>query len=118
MDQLPLRKQHRLKLAVIKSALNQRSASDRVCRGFHSGLSRFDPIPRPRFNFKKCCQVFVGAHDDSLSVVAVRVRNEDVLPSQSTVATQPQLQPALLRLSAMIYGLFSANCGAGLLASS
>jgi hypothetical protein len=42
------------------------------------------------------------AHNKAFSVVAMRVSNQIVRPLESTVATQPQFEPALLRLSAMI----------------
>jgi hypothetical protein len=42
-----------------------------------------------------------------LSIVAMRVSNPDVCPLQPTADTQPQLQPALLRLSAMISQYFT-----------
>jgi hypothetical protein len=40
-------------------------------------------------------------HNETLSVVAMRVSNPDRSPLESIAATQPQLQSALLRLSAM-----------------
>jgi|SRR6516225_6607034 len=42
-------------------------------------------------------QHFIGAHDEALSVATVRVNNPDCSP---VAATQPQLHPCLLRLSA------------------
>jgi hypothetical protein len=41
-------------------------------------------------------------HNGTLTVVAVDIDNPDRLRMQSTALTLPQLQPALLRLSAMI----------------
>jgi hypothetical protein len=41
-------------------------------------------------------------HDKTLFVAAMRVDDKIVRPCASTVATQPQLQPAFLRLSAII----------------
>jgi hypothetical protein len=41
--------------------------------------------------------------NETLSVVAMRVNNPDVRPLESTAKTQPELQPALLRLSAIIH---------------
>ncbi len=41
------------------------------------------------------------------TVVALRVRYEIVRPRESTIETQPQLQPALLRLSAIISQYFT-----------
>jgi len=40
------------------------------------------------------------------TVAAMRVRYEIVRPRESTIETQPQLQPALLRLSAIISQYF------------
>ena len=59
------------------------------------------------FKFEKRCQLLVGANDESLSVVAVCVATKIVRPLESIVATQPQLQPARLRLSAMISPYFT-----------
>jgi hypothetical protein len=50
------------------------------------------------FKFKKCRQLFI---------IAMRISNEDGSPLQSTPERQPQLQPALLRLSAMIPQYFN-----------
>jgi hypothetical protein len=47
---------------------------------------------------KKHSQLFIGAYNETPSVVAVRVNNPDVSPWEWTAETQPQLQPALLRL--------------------
>jgi len=55
-----------------------------------------------RFQFHKRSQLFIRTHNEAFSVVAVCVSNEDRSPWASTVATQPQLQPSLLRLSAII----------------
>ena len=49
-----------------------------------------------------------GTHNKAFSVVAVRVSNPDRSPFESIAETQPQLQPALLRLSAMISQYFTA----------
>ena len=57
-------------------------------------------VYRP-LQFQKCSHNFIGANDEAPSVVAVRVRNKDCLPLGLIVATQPQLQPALLRFSAI-----------------
>jgi hypothetical protein len=40
-------------------------------------------------------------HNETLPIIAMRISNKDYLPLESIVETQPQLQPALLRLSAM-----------------
>jgi hypothetical protein len=55
-----------------------------------------------RFEFQKRSQFFVGVHNETLPVAAMRVSNPVVRPLESMANTQPQLQPALLRLSAMI----------------
>jgi hypothetical protein len=59
------------------------------------------------FEFDKRRQLVIGANDESLSVVAVCVATKIVRPLESIVATQPQLQPARLRLSAMISPYFT-----------
>src|ERR1700720_2561345 len=53
----------------------------------------------PRFEFQKRSQRFIRTHNETLSIVAMRV--QIVGPQESIAETQPQLQPALLRLSAM-----------------
>jgi hypothetical protein len=59
------------------------------------------------FKFNKRSQLVVGVHNETLSVVAMCVNNPDVRPWVSIAETQPQLQPDLVRLSAMIrVGLF------------
>jgi hypothetical protein len=35
--------------------------------------------PRAAFKFKKRAEFFVGVHNEALSVIAVRIRNEDCL---------------------------------------
>jgi hypothetical protein len=55
-----------------------------------------------RFQFHKRSQLFIRTHNETLSVIAMSVSNKDHSPLQSTADTQPELQPALLRLSAMI----------------
>jgi hypothetical protein len=48
-------------------------------------------------------QLFIRSHNEPLSVAAMRVCNPDCSPPLESIAeTQPQLQPAFLRLSAMI----------------
>jgi hypothetical protein len=42
-------------------------------------------------------------------LLAMRVGNEDCSPVRSTAEIQPQLQPALLRLLAMIYAAGSSE---------
>ena len=41
---------------------------------------------------------FIRMHNETLSVAAMRVCNQNVRPLESIAETQPQLQPALLRL--------------------
>src|SRR6266487_5054762 len=55
-----------------------------------------------RFEFQKRAQLFIHTHDETFSAAAMRVCNGRLFAVGSTVVTQPQLQPALLRLSAMI----------------
>jgi hypothetical protein len=52
--------------------------------------------------FHKRSQLFVGTHRETLSVVTMSVNNPDRSPLRSRAEIQPQLRPALLRLSAMI----------------
>jgi hypothetical protein len=47
------------------------------------------------------------AHNETLSVIGMRVSNKDCPPLESTTNTQPQLQPALPRLSAIISEYFN-----------
>ena len=58
------------------------------------------------FEFPKRSQLLIGVHNETLSVVAVRVNNPDRTPLRIN-DTQPQLQPAWLRLSAMIFQYFT-----------
>jgi hypothetical protein len=51
------------------------------------------------FQFQTRSQLFSGTHNKALSVAAMRVSNQIVRPAESTADTQPQLPPALLRLS-------------------
>jgi hypothetical protein len=61
-----------------------------------------------RFEFQKRGQLFICPHNETLSVAAMRFRNPDPFaPLRPTAATQPKLQPALLRLSAMISQYFT-----------
>jgi hypothetical protein len=56
-----------------------------------------------RLQFQRCSEHFIGVHNEPPSVGAMRVSAiQSVRPLKSTVATQPQFQPALMRLSAMI----------------
>jgi len=51
--------------------------------------------------FHELSQQFISPDDETLSV-AMRVHNPDCAPSESTPEAEPQLHPALLRLSALI----------------
>jgi len=55
-----------------------------------------------RFQFPKSRQLFIPTHNETLSIVETSVCNPNVRPLESTAETQPQLHPALLRLSAII----------------
>ena len=66
---------------------------------YESKLTEF--VNRP-LQFNKRSQLFVGAHNETLSVAAMCVCNPNRSPVESIAETQPKLQPALLRLSAMI----------------
>ena len=50
-----------------------------------------------RFQFHKSHQLFIRTHKETLSA-AMRICNPDRSPLESVAETQPQLQPALLRL--------------------
>src|SRR5215471_12887417 len=53
--------------------------------------------------FQKRGQQFIGAHNETLSIIAMCVSNPDCAPREkSTADMQPQLHLALLSLSAMI----------------
>jgi hypothetical protein len=51
---------------------------------------------------RKARQFLICTHNEPLIVVAMWSATKIVRPSRSAVETQPQLQPALVRLSAMI----------------
>jgi hypothetical protein len=59
------------------------------------------------FRFNKRAELFVGMHNKAPSVAAVRICDKDRCPLELIVETQPQLQPALLSLSAMISHYFT-----------
>jgi hypothetical protein len=66
------------------------------------GQTHRELVNRP-VHFQKRGQLFIRVHNEPLSVAAVRVSNPDCSPlSESMAETLPQLQPALLRLSATI----------------
>jgi hypothetical protein len=67
-----------------------------------SAVSQFAATPSRRFQFQKRRQFFIRVHNETLSVVAGASAIQIIRPRESTVATQPQLQPVSLRLSAMI----------------
>jgi hypothetical protein len=62
---------------------------------------------RDSLKFEKRSQFFVGGDDESLSVVAVCISNEDRLSAGINRWDAAQLQPALLRLSAMVSQYFT-----------
>ena len=71
-----------------------------------------------RFQFHKRGQLFIRMHNETLSVVAMRISKSDCSTVESIAETQLQLQPALLRLSAMISEYFmrhGANARRGLI---
>jgi hypothetical protein len=59
------------------------------------------------FQFHKRIQLFVRVRNETLPVAAMRVCDPDRSPAESIAETQPQLHPALLRLSAMISQYFT-----------
>jgi hypothetical protein len=58
------------------------------------------------FKFQKPSQLFVCTHNEPVTVVPVRVSNPDRSSIGLIAETQPQLQPNLLSLSAMISKYF------------
>jgi hypothetical protein len=63
-------------------------------------------IARDSFEFQKRSQLFLRVRNKTLAVVSMRVNNPDRSPWQSTAETHPKLQPALLRLSAIVSQYF------------
>src|SRR4051812_16169698 len=61
--------------------------------------------PNRGFQFQKRCQVFIRVHNETFSLPTC-VCNPDRCPAESLAATYPQLNPALLRLSAMLSQYF------------
>jgi len=55
-----------------------------------------------RFEFQKRSQLFVGVHNETLSISAICIGNPDYSPVAIHSRHQPKLQSTLLRLSAMI----------------
>jgi hypothetical protein len=71
-------------------------------------LSRkFAASPNRRFEFHKRSQFFIGTHNQTLSVAAMRIGNEDCSSFAIYSCNTAQLQPALLRLSAIISQYFT-----------
>jgi len=68
--------------------------------------SQFSTRANCRFEFQKRRQLFIRTQNEPLFVVAVRVSIPDRRPLESITETQPKLQPALLRLSAIISQYF------------
>ena len=56
--------------------------------------------------FHKRSQLFIRTHNETLSVARCASAIQIVRPLESIAETQPQLQPALLRLSAIISQFF------------
>src|ERR1043166_8562529 len=63
--------------------------------------------PNCQFQFQKRGQLFISAHNETLSIVACASTIQIVCPLESIAETQPQLHPALLRLLAMISQYFT-----------
>ena len=63
-------------------------------------------IARNLFGFKKGCQLFVRSHDVAFAIVAVSVNNGDPASLFIDDRDAAQLQPDLLRRSAMISQYF------------
>jgi len=59
------------------------------------------------YKFHKCSQLFIRVHNEALTVAAMRVTNEDRSPAGIHSLYTAQLQPVLLRLSAMISQYFT-----------
>jgi hypothetical protein len=59
-------------------------------------------VSRP-FQFQNCSQLFVGTHDETLSVTMRVKQPRSFAPDNSTADTHPKLNPASWRLSAMVY---------------
>jgi hypothetical protein len=65
-------------------------------------------VDRP-FQFDKRHQLFIGAHNETLSVVAMRVNDPDCVPVQIHGGNTDPTPTALLRLSVMISQYFTLN---------
>jgi hypothetical protein len=59
-------------------------------------------VTNRRFQFNKRSQLFIRTYNKALAVAAMRSATKIVRPRESIAETQPQLQPALLRLLAII----------------
>jgi hypothetical protein len=64
-------------------------------------------VYRP-LQFQERSQYFIRPHDETPSA-AMGVNNPDCSPSQSRAETQPKLNPALLRLSAITSQSFTRS---------
>jgi hypothetical protein len=64
----------------------------------------FSRIPPLRVHKRR--QFFISTHNETLSVPAMRISDEDRSPARVQSCDAAQLQPALLRLSAMISEYF------------
>jgi len=99
-------------LAGLKEAKNPAAKVLRLIQIFLTtpSFEKISPIrqtnsPQPanhRFEFEKRRQLFIHTHNEALTVVTMRVNNPDRSSSESTAEAQPQLPPALLRLSPII----------------
>jgi hypothetical protein len=84
-----------------------RHSLTRIVPNYAAFRKRNDPL-RNFFKFEKRTKFFVRSDDEPFSVVArCAFATTIVCPLESTVETQPQLQPVLLRLSAMISQYFT-----------
>jgi hypothetical protein len=67
--------------------------------------------------FYKGRQLFISVHNEASGVTAICAHNPIDHSSQSTVATQPRLKPALPRLAAVISQYFMQRILASLLST-
>jgi hypothetical protein len=79
---------------------------DPVIRGSRLSLLSLENC---RFQFQKRRQLFIRSRNEPLSIIPMRVNDPDRCPLESIAKTQPQFQPALLRLSAMISQFLMAD---------
>jgi hypothetical protein len=65
--------------------------------------------PNRRFEFDKRGEFFISTHNEALTVATTPSATKIVRPLESKAETQPHIQPALLRLSAMIFQYFTTR---------